>query len=142
MNDILKVFSKELKTANGGTFTTHYGYRQQVSPEGAYSDIGTPAVDSEGKAIIISKPIKVKFSEEMFNAVNKLHFPIYIELDRDMKLDNGESAYFVTVDKDKDKNARLDKHGKRHLVCVIRKAVSVVEAPMESRSLDDLDDFE
>lgn len=142
MEHILKVFSKELETTNGGKFMTYYGYRQELTSTGEYTDIGTPTLDAEGKPIVISKPIKVKFSKEFYDRVKDLHFPLLLTLDDSAKLKDGSSAFFVCIDKDKDKKSRVDKNGKRHLVCVIQQAKEVLEAPMQSLTLEDLDDFQ
>ena len=139
--DILKVFSKEVETDNGGKFITYYGYRQEMV-NGEFHDVGTPATNENGEAIVIAKPIKVKFGKEMYENVKEMSFPLLFKLDRDMKDSKGNSAFFITVDKDANKNDRLDKNGKRHLVCVIVKAVEVTPAPRNDLTLDDLDDFQ
>ena len=140
--DILKVFSKDIETDKGGKFTTYYGYRQEFNAEtGEYTDMGTPTFDADKNPIVISKPIKVKFSKAMYESIKGLHFPLIFKLDRDMKDKEGNSAFFVTTDKDKDGNARLDKNGKRHLCCVICSCIEVFPAPFEELTLDDLDTF-
>ena len=138
--DVLKVFSKEVATSTGGKFTVYYGYRQELV-NGEYQDITTPATNDKGEAIIIAKPIKVKFGKEMFEKVKDMSFPLLFLLDRDMKDSKGNSSFFITIDKDKDNEARVDNKGNRHLVCVICGCKEVVPAPRTELSLDDLDDF-
>lgn len=138
--DMLKVFSKEVATSNGGKFTVYYGYRQE-EVNGVIQDITTPAQNEKGEAIIIAKPIKVKFGKDMFERVKDMSFPLLFTLDREMKDAKGNSSFFITVDKDKDNEARVDNKGNRHLVCVICSCKDVVPAPRTELTLDDLDDF-
>ena len=49
-------------------------------------------------------------------------------------------SFYVTVDKDKDKKARKDKYGRKHLILIIRDA-EFKEMPRKSYSLEDLDSF-
>lgn len=140
-NRTLLVFSKEVND-NNRKFTTYYGYRQTLLPDGTYEDVATPATDEEGKATMITKSIKIKFNEDFLNTHKDLTFPVYMTINKTLKLSDGRDSSFITVDKDSDKKPRLDKNGHRHLVLVVRDVVSITEAPRTSYSLDDLDDFQ
>lgn len=145
---VVVLATKEVKNASGGTFNVYFAYRQELV-DGEYKDVMTPITTSDGKLDYISKPIKVRLSQEFEKKLKatKLSFPLLLTLDSEKHIKNQQgqqvSSYFVTVDTVKEtKQPRLDKYGKKHLVLVIRDAEDIKEKPHTSYSLEDLDDFE
>ena len=144
MKQLFILCNSEVTNDNGAKFMVFYGYRQQQDSEGNISDVLTPGVDSEGKPTMKAMPIKVKLAESFIKKVEQAAFPLLLTLDDSKKVSiNGEEkdSFYVTVDKDKDKKARKDKYGKKHLILIVRDA-DFVEMPRKSYSLDDLDSFE
>ena len=144
MKHLFILCNAEVANSNGAKFTVFYGYRQEQNKDGTYSDVLTPVIDKEGKPAMKAIPIKVRLSEDFNKKVEKLTFPLLLTLDTDKKvtIDGQEKdSYYVTVDKDKDKKARKDKYGKKHLILIVRDA-EYQELPRKSYSLDDLDSFE
>lgn len=143
----LKVCSKPVKTAEGKTFDAFFAYRQEMNADGIPTDVLTPSTDADGKAIMIAKSIRVALTGA---AEKKLkldaNFPYLLTLeDGNEPLDYTELEqpdFYVTIDKDKDGNPRLDKKGNKHLIAIISnfRAYSHV-APASSLSLDDIDNF-
>lgn len=143
MKQLFILCNAEVTNSNGAKFNVYYGYRQQEDKEGNISDVLTPMQDSEGKPIMRAIPIKVKLAESFIKKVEKASFPLLLTLDEDKKVDiNGveSDSFYVTVDKDKDKKARKDKYGRKHLILIIRDA-DFKEMPRKSYSLEDLDSF-
>ena len=140
LENTLLVFSKEVND-NGRKFVAYYGYRQTVLPDGSFTDVITPSTDSEGKAVMLRKSIKIRFRKDFIESRKDLVFPAYITLSNEVKVEDGKDSFYVTIDKDANKVARLDKNGNKHLVLVIRDIKSFIPAPKKSYSLDDLDDF-
>lgn len=143
MKQLFILCNAEVTNSNGAKFDVYYGYRQQQDKEGNISDVLTPMQDSEGKPIMRAIPIKVKLAESFIKKVEKASFPLLLTLDEDKKVDiNGveSDSFYVTVDKDKDKKARKDKYGRKHLILIIRDA-EFKEMPRKSYSLEDLDSF-
>ena len=145
MSEIRKMFVKVLskdveRKDNTGKFPTYFGYRVEKI-EDKYVDVVTPFTTPEGKADMKAIPIKVKLTDYFMKKYSALSLPLLIEVDLDMRLENGKKASFITIDKDKDKKYRLDKNGRQHLVLVIEDGISVEEYPYEEFDFSDIDDF-
>lgn len=144
MKQLFILCNSEVTNNNGAKFTVFYGYRQQEDKDGNISDVLTPITDKDGKPAMKAIPIKVKLSEAFNNKVKDSTFPLLLTLDDEKKVSiNGEEkdSFYVAVDKDKEKKARKDKYGKKHLILIVRDA-EYKEVPRKSYSLDDLDSFE
>ena len=144
MKQLFILCSALVANDNGAKFPVFYGYRQQQDKEGNISDVLTPITDKDGHPQMRAIPIKVKLSETFMKKVENATFPLLVTLDNERKVvfnNEEKDSFYVTVDKDKDKKARKDKYGKKHLILIIRDA-EYQELPRKSYSLDDLDSFE
>ena len=144
MKQLFILCDHEVTNENGAKFMTYYGYRQQQDKDGNLSDVVTMTTDAEGKPLAKAMPIKVKLGQDFVKKVENASFPLLLTLDTEKKvlINNEEKdSFYVTVDKDKEKKARKDKYGKKHLILIVRDA-DFVEMPRKSYSLDDLDSFE
>lgn len=144
MRQLFILCNAEVSNDNGSKFTVYYGYRQQQDKDGNISDVVTPTTDKDGKPAMKAIPIKVKLAEGFIKKVEKATFPLLLTLDTERKVtmnNEQKDSFYITVDKDKDKKARKDKYGKKHLILIIRDA-EYTEMPRKSYSLDDLDTFE
>lgn len=144
MKQLFILCNAEVANENGAKFMVYYGYRQQQDKEGNITDVLTPITDEKGAPTMKAIPIKVKLSEDFVKKTKDLSFPLLLTLDTDRKVKLGNEerdSFYVAVDKDKDKKARKDKYGKKHLILIIRDA-EIKEMPRKSYSLDDLDSFE
>ena len=143
MKQLFILCSAVITNDNGAKFDVHYGYRQQQDAEGNISDVVTPTTDKDGNPAMKAIPIKVKLSEDFKKKVENATFPLLLTLDTEKKvlINNEEKdSFYVTIDKDKDKKARLDKYNKKHLILIVRDA-EFKEMPRKSYSLEDLDTF-
>ena len=142
MQKVINLCKKQVKLDDGRVFDTYFAYRQEQNQDGVYTDVLTPMKDSEGKSIMRARPINVKLGDAIRKELeNDNKFPYLVKLDDEMLCKDGKSAFFVTIDKDKNKKVRLDKNGQKHLVLVIREVVSYESVPHTSYSLDDIDNF-
>lgn len=143
MKEYLMLCKKVVKTNDGQEFPTYFGYRQGITDEGDFYDELSPAIDKEGNSIMVARAVKVRLSKLLEAKLNSMvKFPCRLTLDITAKTENGKAQYFVTKDKDKNGNPRLDKHGKQHAVVVINDVVAFEEVERQSYTLSDIDSLE
>lgn len=145
---LLKVCKKAVTTKDNRTFDAIFAYRQEMNEDNIPVDVLTPVTTADGKADMVAKSIRVALTGE---AKKKLiahdNFPYLLVLEdgRDLEgkvCEDLTPDFYVTKDKDKDGNVRLDKNGKSHIIAIIsdyREATHV--EPMNSLSLDDIDNY-
>lgn len=145
---VVVLATKVVETEDKRKFNVYFAYRQELV-DGEWKDKLTPYTDEKGQPAFKARPIKAHLSEDFVKKIEKMdvQFPLLVTLNPDKKVKNSDgksvNAFFVTVDTDKTtKKPRLDKHGKQHLILVIRDADEIVNKPRTEYSLDDLDDFE
>lgn len=147
MLQYIKVCSKAVKTKEGKAFDAYFGYRQQLNEDNNYEDVLTPGKDKDGKPIMFAKSIRVALTDvAKKKLVAEDNFPYVLALEDGREplaeTELEQPDFYVIIDKDKDKVARLDKNGKQHLIAIISNFRNAVHAePMSSLSLDDLDSF-
>lgn len=139
--------SKDLKGDNGHEFTVYYAYQQEeveVDGEKQYQDVKTSITDpttgvTDMKAVPVNVKLAQDFEEEIIDSGVK--FPLLLFLDNETKLPDGRDSYYVTIDKTKDKKARIDKYGKKHLILVVRHG-EFIEAPRKTYDIEDIATFQ
>lgn len=147
MLSVFMLCSKLVEGDNGHEFTVYYAYQQEevvVDGEKQYQDVKTSITDpTTGVADMKAVPVNVKlaqdFEEEIIDSGVK--FPLLLFLDSEFKLQDGRDSYYVTIDKDKNKKARLDKYGKKHLILVVRGG-SFIKAPRKTFDITDIATFQ
>ena len=146
MLQYLKVCSKPVKSKDGRTFDAYFAYRQQPGENDTFTDVMTPGTDKEGKPTMFAKSIRVALTDKAKKLLTvEDNFPYLLTLEdgrEPTSFDLEQPDFYVTIDKDKDKVARVDAKGNQHLIAIIgnfRNAVHV--EPISSLSLDDLDNF-
>ena len=117
-------------------FPVFYGYSQELNEEGTdFIDVMVPYTDSEGKPQMKPRNFKVVLDEKLkLLLLSEDKFPYRLTLE------NGID-FFITVDKDKEGNARLDKYGKKHGLVVINSFKDYVPVPRKSMSFEDMDNL-
>ena len=116
-------------------FPVFYAYQQVLNDKGEFTDVLVPSTDSEGKAVMKSRRIKVVLTEDVKHILLADNmFPYIVTL-------QDEVDYFITIDKDIDGKPRLDKNGKKHAVLVMQSFKEYAPKPRKSMSFDDIDDI-
>lgn len=137
----LLVCHRTQKKQDGGEFDRYFCYE----------------LDSEGNVVINpatgkGKGIKAVIADEVLKAhsLTPQDFPIIFKVDMDATLQAKDKegkdiiikACKLKIDRTKDGNPRLDKYGKRHIVCKINQVLETREAPNTEITWDDVMDFE
>lgn len=127
----LEVHSKEITTKDSKRkFPVYYAYVVNPKDDNALEFERATYALKDGT--IGFKTIKVALTDNLAN-LDKSNFPCVFGLSND--------DYFVTTDKDANKNYRLDKDGKKRLVAVIKSYQKLFPVPKKSLTLEDLKDF-
>ena len=141
MEKKLLVCHRTQTKADGGKFDRYFCYE----------------LDSEGNIVVNpatgkGKGIKAKIFEGILteHSLTPASFPLVMKVDDEATLqikdkegnDKVIRACKLKIDRDANGNPRLDKYGKRHLVCVINQVLEVSEAPNREITWDDVMDFE
>lgn len=149
MEQVLLVCHKKQKKNDGSTFDRYFCYKQNEvqDEEGniSYTDEINPAT---GKA----QGVKALLPDDMLkrHGITNNMFPLYMTVDMEATLEvttkDGSKvtvrACKLKIDRDKEGNPRLDKYGKRHVVCVINDVVKFSEAPRREITWDDVYEIE
>ena len=134
--------------ANNRTFPSYFAYKVDKDQEGNFitREYPTTVTNEDGttSSVMKAKSFKVGLGEvvEAQLKADKSQFPYIIVYDDEVADKDGKRANYIKVDKDKDKNVRLDKYGKRHAVLVLREIVEFTPAPRTEIAFDDIEDFE
>ena len=142
MENVINLCRKEVEKDNK-KFPVYFAYRQELNTEGEYTDVITPSVNEKGEPVMKARPLKVALADKLRKELEAdNNFPYRMILDSELKLDDGKDGYYLAIDKDKEKNVRKDKYGKRHVILVIRKPKSYEPLPREVITFDDVDSIE
>lgn len=147
MLSVFMLCSKLVEGDNGHEFTVYYAYQQEeveVDGEKQYQDVKTSITDpTTGVADMKAVPVNVKLAKDFEKEIidSGVKFPLLLFLDSESKFEDGRDSYYVTIDKDKNKKARLDKYGKKHLILVVRGG-SFIEAPRKTYDITDIATFQ
>ena len=133
--DYIILLKKEITDGNR-KFPVFYGYHQVLNKEGNdYEDVLVPAKDKDGKPIMKARNFKVVLRDKVKELLLKDDkFPYRLSLEKGLD-------YFITIDKDTNKQPRLDKYGKRHAVVVIE-SFNDFNSVRTSMTFDDIDNIE
>ena len=141
MKSYLMLCKKKVKNGNQ-EFDVTFGYRQTLNEEtGEFEDVeSTIMVDGQPKKV--AKSVKVALAKDLRKKLDEENkYPYRVTLDDELKTANGDDSYYVTINKDKDGNERLDKNGKHHPILVIREIADYEVVPPKSYTLDDIDNI-
>ena len=142
MESYLMLCKKKVKNGNQ-SFEVTFGYRQNKKEDGTFEDVKTVIFNADGTTKDVAKSIKVALADSLRKELDAdNHYPYRLVLDDELKLDNGDDSYYVTINKDKEGKLRLDKQGHKHAIIVIRKVKSYEPVPLKSLTLDDIDNIE
>lgn len=143
MKDVILLVRKMQKGNNGREFPIYYCYRQVLNEvSGEYEDLLTPGfVSANGDIKPRAISIKVKPTKHFEEKYGNCKFPMFVEIDDEVKGDDGKSQYFMKPDKDNTGKVRLDKYGNKHLLMVLHEVSKMWEAPVKSYSIDDVDTY-
>lgn len=147
MKSVFMLCSKVVKGDNGHEFPIYYAYQQEevvIDGEKQYQDVKTAITNpvtnvTDMKSVPVNVKLAQDFEEEIIDS--NVKFPLLLFLDSELKLDDGRDSYYVTIDKTKDKVARLDKYGKKHLILVVRHG-EFIEAPRKNYDITDIATFQ
>ena len=141
MKNYLMLCKKKVKNGNQ-EFSVTFGYRQVLNEKtGEFDDVLSSVMDN-GSQKFVAKSVKVALAKELAAKLDSEDkYPYRLTLDTELKLEDGRDSFFVTINKDKDGNERLDKNGKHHAIIVIRAVSSYEPVPPKSLSLDDIDNI-
>lgn len=141
MKSYLMLCKKKVKNGNQ-EFEVTFGYRQDFNPTTNEYEDKKSTIIIDGQPTEVAKSIKVALGKELrakLDAEDK--YPYRLTLDDSYKLPDGRDSFYVTINKDKEGNERLDKNGKHHAIVVIREVVDYEVVPPKSLSLDDIDNI-
>ena len=142
MISYLMLCKKKVKNGNQ-SFEVTFGYRQNKKEDGTFEDVKTVIFNADGTTKDVAKSIKVALADSLRKELDAdNHYPYRLELDDELKLENGDDSYYVTINKDKEGKLRLDKQGHKHAIIVIRIVKSYEPVPLKSLTLDDIDNIE
>lgn len=142
MKRYLMLCKKTVENANGQKFPVIFGYRQTLNDKGEFDDVLTSITDNDGNQKFVAKSVKVALADTLrkqLDAEDK--YPYRLVLNDELKLADGRDSYYVTINKDKDGNERLDNKGNHHAIIVIRAVESYEQVPLKSLTLDDIDNI-
>lgn len=141
MISYLMLCKKKVKNGNQ-EFSVTFGYRQVLNEKtGKFDDVLSSVMDN-GSQKFVAKSVKVALAKELAAKLDSEDkYPYRLYLDTDLKLEDGRDSFYVTINKDKDGNERLDKNGKHHAIIVIRAVNGYESVPPKSLSLDDIDNI-
>lgn len=146
---IIKLCMKEVEDkTNNRTFPSYFAYKVDMDKDGNAITREYPttvtAEDGTTSTVMKAKSFKVGLGEvvEAQLKADKSQFPYIITYDDEDTDKDGKRINYIKVDKDKDKNVRLDKYGKRHAVLVLREIKNFTPAPRTEINFDDIEDFE
>lgn len=126
---ILKVFAKVVKTK---TYTTTYYHGNALALNPTTNTLEDELVATAKNPTPHIVTLNVRFTNTALQTLQDsgVTFPIAITLKED--------DYFITINKDREtKEAKLDKHGNRHAVIVIKSFEKVEKAPLKAMTLED-----
>lgn len=141
MKSYLMLCKKKVKKGSQ-EFMVTFGYRQVLNDKGEFEDKQSVVFLPDGQTKDVSKSVKVALGEDLRKKLDaEDNYPYRLTLDDELKLADGRDSFYVTINKDKDGNERLDKNGKHHAIIVIRAVSGYEHVPPKSLTLDDIDNI-
>lgn len=142
MVNVVKLFMKPTTTASGSKFNAFYCYLQNKEGN-AYIDVVKPSATNEGGTRPVSLRVKLPTNAPIHDKLKAcldkgMHFPLYVHLDAVKRTNDDKPYYFITNDKDKEGNLKLDKYGNKHYIIIIYDTDKIEQAPVKSLTLDDV----
>ena len=138
----LMLCKKKVKTKDGKSFDVVFGYRQILNEKGEYEDVKSLIFLENGETKDIAKSVKVALADSLrkkLDAEDK--YPYRLVLNEEFKLPDGRDSFYVSINKDKEGNPKLDNKGHKHAIIVIRDVESYEAVPLQSLTLEDIDDI-
>ena len=141
MESYLMLCKKKVKNGNQEFYVT-FGYLQNKKEDGTFEDKTSIVFNADGTTKDISKSVKVALGDELRKKLDLQDaYPYRLVLDDELKTADNKESFYVTINKDKDGNVRLDKNGHKHAIIVIRAVKSYEPVPIKSLTLDDIDNI-
>ena len=148
MKRTIKLCMKEMEAKDTKRkFPSFFGYKVDPDKDGQLvtREYPTEVIGENGEKDTVMKAhsFKISLSEELENELKKdNNFPYFVSYDDEEIGADSKPLNFITWDKDKDGKFRLDKHGRKHKVLVIRSIVSKEPCPRTSIDFEDLDSLD